>query len=306
MKLPFRKPAAPQERRRAAIGDRPQAFTYHTLRSSMPAAAGRRRLRDAVNARTASRAARFSLQRFGLLAVIIAVSISVVSILTLTPDPKVLPLDPGQTAFLHSTATYQQAAAKLFGASFASRNKITVDTAAIGSALQHEFPELASVTIKLPLIGHRPIVYIAPTQAVLALMTTANHVYEIDASGRALAQTSGTAEAASLVPVKDNSGAPVHVGQPALASDTVSFIQAVLYQMQHKQLDVSTFVLPAGESELDMYVAGQPYFVKFNLADDTPVQQTGTFLAVRHQLQGQGTAPLQYIDVRLAGRAYYR
>ena len=64
--------------------------------------------------------------------------------------------------------------------------------------------------------------------------------------------------------------------------------------------------MPAAENELDMYLTGQSYYVKFNLADSSPLQEVGTFLAVRQNLQQQGITPSQYIDVRVDGRAYYK
>jgi hypothetical protein len=77
--------------------------------------------------------------------------------------------------------------------------------------------------------------------------------------------------------------------------------------LQQQHLAVATFVLPAGSSELDVYLDGKPYYMKCNLAlSDTAREQVGTFLAVQHDLEEQGRRPGQYIDVRIAGRAYYK
>ena len=63
--------------------------------------------------------------------------------------------------------------------------------------------------------------------------------------------------------------------------------------------------LPPAASELDVKIAGKPYFVKFNLQADDARRQAGTFLATQAQLQRKGITPAQYIDVRVEGRAYY-
>ena len=305
MKLPFSKPAAvPPERRRVQAPDRPPVFSYHAYRSAETDATGRQLFRDVITVEKASRTAKYWLRRFGVLAIIIAVGAAGVNLLLLTPDPKVMPLDPSQTYFLHSTATYEAAAAKLFSRSVMSRTKLTLDQQGLAAALRHEFPELAVVSIKLPLIGHRPIVYIAPETPVLILETTGGRQYVVGRNGEAL--TDNAARGLDLPHVKDDSGTPVRPGQPVLATSTISFISTLLYQLKQKHMIVSAFVLPAGSSELDMYLGGQQYFVKFNLASDTALEQVGTFLAVQHNLAGQGVTPGQYIDVRVEGRAYYK
>lgn len=295
------------ERRRIVSEGRPHFFSYHTYRSQEQGMVGRRLFRQTLNPQTASRVVRYWLQRFGLLIVIIVGLVSLFNILRLTSDPKILPLESNQAAFLHNTSTYQVAAQKLFSSSLLNSNKLTVDTVAIVAKLKRQFPELAEVSIKLPLTGHRPIVYLKPTTPILALSTgTSRGAYIVDETGRALSFVgNSTAERLRLVSVRDTTGAPVKVGQLALSGDTVSFVRLLLFQLSQKGLLASTFVLPAGKSELDMYVSGQTYFVKFNLVAGSVDQQVGTYLAMRHYLQGKGVTPSQYVDVRVEGRAYY-
>lgn len=306
--LKQKRKVAPEQRHVLTLG-RTNAFSYHAQRSPERSVLGRQIFREAMTTRTAKRAANYWRRRFGLLVVLIAAVVSCISILGVSPTPRVLPLNGStdQAGYLHSAATYQQAAQKLFAASLLNRNKITIDTSGISAAMKRQFPELAIVSINLPLIGHRPIVYIEPTKSAAILVTNSGRSYVIDDNGRAVSDaTTTTAEALHLVNIKDASGAAIQIGQPALSGDTMSFIKAVLYQLQQKHLSVSTLVLPAGKSELDVYLSGQHYFVKFNLASGTAEQQAGTFLAVLHDMQGREVLPSQYVDVRVDGRAYYK
>lgn len=283
-------------------------YAYYAQRSPERAALGRQMFREAVSARSAKRAASYWVRRFGVLVIVIAVILGLFNVLGLSTEAKIVPLDNVNTAgYLHSTATYQQYAQSQLAGSILNRNKITLDANAVAAAIRREFPELAVVSVSFTLGGHRPIVYIEATRPALVLVTPSGHSYVIDENGRAVSDTSGTmAEALHLVNVTDASGQEVQPGSPVLSTDTVAFIQEVTYQMQQKRVGISTFSLPAGTSELDMYLSGQTYFVKFNLADDSADQQIGTFLAVRHTLQGQGKVPSKYIDVRVLGRAYYK
>lgn len=304
----FRRPKpAPPERRRVTPASRTNQYAYYSQRSAEPAALGRQVFREALYARTAKRAARYWAQRFGLLVAIAAIIVATVSIMSLSTDPKVMPLDASSGLFLHSMSAYEQAARQLFDESILNHNKLTVDTNGISAQLKRQFPELSVVNITLPLVGHRAIIYVAGAQPALLLQTNDGRSFVVDETGRAIA-TSGAAMTSSLhlLNIRDNSGTDVRIGQPAVASKTVAFIETVQYQMEQKGLGVSAYDLPAGTDELDMYLDGRHYFVKFNLASGTALQQAGTFLAVKHNLEEQGIAPASYIDVRVDGRAYYK
>jgi len=80
-------------------------------------------------------------------------------------------------------------------------------------------------------------------------------------------------------------------------------------QLRAQNVSIKAMTLPAASSELDVYIGGTSYFVKFNLQDinDSAANiQSGTFLALKKHLAEQNKTPSQYIDVRLEGRAYYR
>jgi hypothetical protein len=95
-------------------------------------------------------------------------------------------------------------------------------------------------------------------------------------------------------------------GQRVLTSNEVQFIQTVVYELAQKHLVVSHMNLPQGTAELDAYINGLNYYVKFDIQNTDARQQAGSFLATIHYLQEQGTGPAQYVDVRTDGRVYYQ
>ena len=307
MKLRIRKtPAQPERRRAVGPTDRAPIFAYHTRRTPEPGMVGRQIFRDSINSEMASRAARYSLQRFGLLIVVAVALISLVNILVVSTNPAVTLLAANQNQFLYSATTYQKAAQKLFVSSLLNGNKITIDTSGISDALRRQFPELAVVSIKLPLIGHRPIVYLQATKSLFALTTSMGSMYAVDENGLIVGKVSANKSSVlHLVSMQYATSNSLRPGQRILSSDVLAYAQIILHQLQARHLTASKFVLPSGKSELDLYVQGQSYFAKFNLADPAPLQEVGTFLAVRQSLQEQGIAVAQYIDVRVPGRAYY-
>jgi len=307
MKLFRRTKAAPPEGRRVTPASRTNQYAYYSQRSAEPTALGRQIFREALSARNAQRAAHYWVQRFGMLAILIAIIVAAVSIMSLSTDPKVVPLDSSSGVFLHPMKVYEQAAQQLFDNALLNHNKLTVDANGISSQMRRQYPELSVVNITLPLIGHRPIMYLAGANPELLLQTNDGHGYIVDTTGRIIG-TAGTNFSVSmhLINLRDDSSGSVSIGQPAVSSKTVAFIKTVQYQIEQKGLKSSTYVLPAGTNELDMYLDGQHYFVKFNLASDTALQQVGTLLAVKRNLEGRGITPGSYIDVRVDGRAYYQ
>jgi hypothetical protein len=307
--MKFKKKASPEPTRRTrALRDQtkaPQAYSYHAVRSQSPGNTGRIQGQpDNGSSRPNTKA--FLAQKFGVIILVIVVIVCGITVLGLSTNPRVVILSSSaqQQTFSQPSYVYQRAAAKLFSASLLDQNKITVDTNLISQTLTKQFPELDAVSITIPLLSHRPIVYIEPSRPAVEL-NVSNGSFVLNDQGRAL-ELVAEGTPLSLPNVIDDSGLQVHLGQQALTTDDITFIQTVNYELRTKGYVISSFSLPAGSSELDAHVTGKPYFVKFNLENNDPQQQAGTYLAAISQLTSQGKQPTSYVDVRVDGRAYYK
>jgi len=307
----LRRTVLPQTRRQKLklddLAKAPSTFSYRARRSEQDRGIGRQAQRETAR-QAGNRLGYFWLQRFGLVILLLAVVASAVNIITLSTTAKVVPLaTDGNRLFLRPTKVYQDAASQQLQRSIWNHNKITVDTAKLSQQLLDQFPELSSVSVTVPLLAHRPLVYIQPVQPAL-ILATGNGSFIIDTTGKAL--DSGASPAVlhqpQLTLVTDQSGLRLQPNHQALSAGNVSFVQTVTAQLAAKQFSVSGMTLPVATSELDVQLAGQPYFVKFNLQSDNPRGQAGTFLATIAQLRRQNIVPAKYIDVRVDGRAYYQ
>ena len=302
----------PDSRRQVLHGDGlapPSALMYRARRSEAARQVGRQTPGEAVAERSRQRTAHSWLQRFGLIILLAAIVASVVNILTLSTDAKVIPLtEAGNHALLRPAAAYQQAADRQLGSSIWNRNKITVDTNKVSRQLLNQFPELAGVSVTVPLLAHRPLVYIEAAQPALILVSGSGTSYVIDTAGKALLAAASPAalRQPGLPLVNDQTGLSVRLNRQALSVNNVDFINTVVVELAAKQFTVSSMTLPAATSELDVHLNGQPYFVKFNLQSANPRGEAGAFLATIAQLQRQHVTPSQYVDVRVDGRAYYK
>lgn len=285
-----------------------RVFSYYANRSTNETNLGRGNLEE-VPKRHSSKYIRF-MNGLPKLGIIILVFVVVVSQLVLTTHPKLVILSStgNSDLFLQSMSVYQNAADKLFSQSLGNQNKLTVDAGGISDKLKAMFPELSDVSVALPVVGNQPTVYLQPAEPTF-ILTANNNSYVIDNTGRALAyaQNMPAQNRASLPQVVDQSGLQAQVGSQVLPSTSITFIQTVLAQLKAQHISVSKIVLPSGSFEVDMYIAGKPYFVKFNMHDTGgALQQAGSYIAVAQNLAGKNITPSQYIDVRIDGRVYYK
>jgi len=294
--------------RNHADGQRsPVAFSYHAQRSERTTNTGREVGRD--EAAKHPSLAESVLQRIGLLVLAIVIIIVVISNLILSAAPRLIAIPAGTPYFLHPLDTYKQSIGMILQQSIWNTNKLTINTASVSKKIQEQFPELKSASIALPLLGHRPVVYIEPNQPVF-IINAASGSYVLDSGGTAVLATTQLPPNASLsLPiVTDQTGLKLSAGRQVLTSGNVAFIQQVLAQLKARNIPVKALILPPAASELDVYPTGQPYFVKFNMhgSSDDARQQAGTFIAVQKKLASQAVTPDKYIDVRVDGRAYYQ
>lgn len=284
-------------------------FSYYTKRSEDTTNVGRD-LDNSYSALPKSDSVPRKLFRRLLIFIVILVAIGLVGYsLILQPEPKIVALSTANNQiFLEDSDVYQQAANKLFDQT-GNRNKLTINTKQISVSLLHQFPELADVSVTLPMAGHIATVYIQPSNPKLVFKQAAGGSFILDSNGKALVSADlHTDEIAKMhLPLVQSQNDDIYsVGQTVLPSTTVAFIQTVQQQLSANHIQITNMVLPKATSELDVYIAGQPMYGKFNTEQDSALQQSGTFVATYRHLLNTGRLPRQYIDVRIDGRAYYK
>lgn len=251
-------------------------------------------------------------QRLRHLPTMIAVGLIVVSVLfalSLSGTPSVKVVNDQQrvaASFLRPVSEYQAVATKLLHQSVLTRNKLTLDTADIERDLQEQFPEITNVAVVLPLISRTPVAYVQVAEPVLRL-ESGTQAFVIDEKGRALINVAqaGDLKGLNLIPVRDAAQLAIQPGSQVLTGAEVRFMISVRDQLAQKGQKVSRMELPAQAGELNVFIEGKPYYIKFTTTGD-PLQQAGTYLALHDYLAGKKITPSQYVDVRVEERAYYK
>jgi hypothetical protein len=307
---------APRQRQRnQPQGERqkPVIFSYHARRNDNhilseeddPASKLPRDRQNAVQTRT-QKNTDISTRRRLMNYLIAGVALVIVGFeLILYQAPQVIVTgDKSATIAKSHVDAYQQTADKLLSASLSSHTKPTINTALIDSQLLTSYPELASASTTVPFIGNRATVTLVPAQAVLADVLV-DRTVSIDSRGIDITDAHDNSVSPSLPKVMDRSGTRSNPGHTVLPSSTVRFIMTLIYQLHSQSITVTTMVLADSGSELDVSVTGRGYFTKFNLQTD-PRLQAGTLAATLKSIDAQHITPTTYIDVRLAGRIYYK
>ncbi len=299
----------PDDRRRVRRGGTTPAFSYYTSRISEPTADSRppvrrsqpERLEQQPKASTGTLRAKLAKVPFWIFVAVIMVC--AIKVLTLSSDPKVVIVGGAQAAnsYMQPTSIYATAAQKLLSSCVMNRSKLTINASAVSGALQREFPELLDVSVTIPLVSSRPVVFVQPARPALVLRSL-NGDYALNGEGVVLSRGRSLPSGVQLA--VDQSGLTPRLGEQVLSGGTVSFVQSVAYQFSAAHLSLSTFVLPAGTPyEIDARLEGKPYAIRFNLEEDVRTQ-SGAAIATVQQL---GSAvPANYLDVRVPGRVYYK
>lgn len=309
MSLLRRKKVEEPTRRRPGVqaGNRPSPYAYYSQQSSSGHQPDRARRQELP--RSKKEILQYVGQRFGLILVIIASLALLISSVQVSMQPRLVIVNDTAVYRLHPDATYEANITQSLRSSWANSNKITVNTASVAQKLQADYPEVADASVALPVIGQRPTVYVQLTKPSLLLVATDGSASVVDETGRILAPAAQVTNLDSfdLPTITDQSGLIIKTGKLALSKGSVDFIVSVLLQLKTAGVSYSRLILPPSSQELDIYMQGQPYFVKFNMHDpSTAREQAGEFLATQKYLQGKGVTPASYVDARLSGRVYYK
>lgn len=286
-----------------------QVFSYYSNRSSSSTPTGtgqtaRTRL-DSISLANVQRS--FWVRYLPSLASLAAVVAVLAYTTTLTAQPRVaLASVNGQLSVVRDDAVYDLAAKEIMADTIMNRSKLTINSDSVADKFGERFPELSDVVVTIPLFGRESVIEARPTQPTM-ILTSNNGSYVIDNQGRPVLSAKDLASSLrdKLPTVHDQTSTEVKLGDYLLTTELVDFIAGLHYQLAASKTEVESYTLPTLANEIHLRVKGQGYYVKFNTENDVR-QQVGTYLAVVNRLAAEGQAANEYIDVRVAERAYIK
>lgn len=211
------------------------------------------------------------------------------------------------STFVGDKAAVQKTADEYMNSSLLNRTKLTFNEEKLQKKLAEAYPGFHSITVKSYPFRQKATVSIQFSEPSVRLSTGAN-VYILSEDGTVLIDASRSKpsfDTSSLPLIQDQTDLAYEVGKPALTAAQVAYIRQIAFQAQQKGLTVDTMTLVPGGGELNVRYGGLPYFVKYNFFEDAR-KSSGTFLAMKEELERSGVKPAEYIDVRIPERAYVK
>jgi hypothetical protein len=311
-----KKKSEPAPRRAVSSGnDRNAVFSYYAKQQSREKRASSRQnseragqertLRPSATVKLQSKR-RLLLHNLPLLIALAVLSIGIIYNTTLSSDAQIITdsVSAESQLFFREKSAYQTALNEELESSVLNSSKLTIDTDEIRSAMIERFPELADITVTLPLVGRRPVVHLQASQPALVL-TSGDQAYILDTRGIVLMDARDFTADVTLLSVVDQSGLAIEKGKAALSSEQVAFIQELQRQFSAKGIVISEVTLPAEPQQVNVAFKDRPYYAKFLFTEDSRVA-AGGLVALRSHLDKKNITPKEYVDLRIAGRAYYR
>lgn len=305
----FSKQPKSRPRQRASSSGVPSSnqalYTYRQNRSVREQPLGRKPEKD----QPAKRQKPKVVQHIPALLLMIVIVLSLGYISTLETNPKVVLVENNQKSDamgLRDPSVYQEAAEDYLRDSVLNRSKFLVDTGGLSRELKSEFSEIATVTVTLPIMGRRPVIEIQTTKPSFILVSGTTSML-VGNNGIALVNVRDVKDMSTLtIPtIQDQSGVQLEAGKPALPQEQAQFISIVREQLEGQGLSIDNLTIPQSPYDLHVRVQGTSYYIKFNILED-PLQQTGSYMALRAKLEAEKVTPAEYVDVRVGERAFYR
>lgn len=200
---------------------------------------------------------------------------------------------PGRQAIIEAESR------KIVGGNWQWGNLITFDNGGFVSKLQQSDPLLRNVAVRRRWF-HTIVVTAALKQPSLG-WSTGNQAYVLDRDGTVIGTVAG---AAAFPVVYDGSNLPLQVGQRAVSAHFVEFASGVVPALAAAGIGVTR--LDVKDTTLDLTAqTNKGYRLLFDTSRGVD-EEMADLMAVQRLLVAQKRTPSEYIDLRIAGKAYYK
>ena len=201
-------------------------YSYYSKRSERSDQLSRRP--DEIAEKKQVREKRKVVHHIPALLLVILIIASIVYLSTVDARVRLITKDDKNTT-LRDPAVYQQAATQFINDSAVNHSKVLFDSRGLSDYLKQQFPEIAAVTVTLPVMGRRPVVSIQTTQPGFILVS-GQDAYLVGANVIALLNVYDGQKLSSLGQrtVIDGSGVAIEPGKAALPQEQDLFISTVV------------------------------------------------------------------------------
>lgn len=249
-------------------------------------------------------------KKLSALIVLLILIIAVINLIYLSSTPKVFLLNNNsKISNLYNNLYGQQVYKEVknyFDSSLLNYNKLSINLNGLNKDVTSKFPIVTNTSYNIPLFKNQVEIYLTTSNP--ALIISDNGVnYVLNENGEVILNNQANNAISGLnLPKIVTNAKSINLGSNILSQQEVSFIQSVQQQLVDKNYQITYMKISGSGEELDVYIKGKSFFVKFNLAGNDARLESGRFLATMNYLNANKINPSQYIDVRSEGRVFYK
>lgn len=192
-----------------------------------------------------------------------------------------------------------------------SRDLLFISSEKLGSELAAGFPRIDAVEvkkefphgIKISITERKPAgIWCLPAQAGFP---ASGKCFFFDENGIAYAEA-GQSSGFLILTVADYQDKEIALGSPVVSEEWLNNIMVAKETLPKIGIDVAEFTIPSGSfDEFDAKTA-QGWKIMFSNSTDVAKQISSLNVLLRDKLSASKKAALQYIDLRIQDRIYYR
>ncbi len=207
-----------------------------------------------------------------------------------------------QPGGLPQTASYQQTVQQYFMKHPMERFGFSINRKQFASDMQAAHPELSSVDIDKDWYGGNTS-FVLQFRHPLLVWETGGHRFYVDNQGTAFEYDHF---AGKYVSVSDQSGiAPSVAGGSVASNRFINFLGKMVGAVNAADKgQVTDIIIPASTREVDLKLQGRGYPIKTH-TDRDPLQQAEDIVNAIKWFDSKKMTP-EYVDVRVAGKAYFK
>ncbi len=242
--------------------------------------------------------------------VLLILIIAVINLLYLSSTPKVFLLNSNsKISNLYNNLYGQKIYSEVknyFDSSLLNYNKLSINLGGLNKDITSKFPIVASTSYNIPLFSNQVEIYLTTFNPALIVSNNIQN-YILNQNGMVILDNQGYNVISSFnIPKIITTNSNIRLGSSLLSQKEVNFIQSVNQQLTYKNYKISYMKISGGGEELDVYITGKTFYIKFNLSGSSARLEAGRFLAAMNYLNNKKINPTQYIDVRSEGRVFYK
>lgn len=203
---------------------------------------------------------------------------------------------------IKNQSDYEETAKQFIKSTPLNRSKLTFDYLGFELKMKDKYTEISTVETSFALVGNRPVVRLKFHEPIIIVESLGKR-WLVDKRGVALSEVSTKDSTMPLL--TDEIGLANEVGDYLLSSGDVEFILFLHKTAKEKGIGIEKYTTPLILKQLNVQVAGEGYYTKFNLSENKR-EQVGAWLVARDQLNKLGQTPSEYLDVRASEKVFWK